>query len=99
MSYRSEYLEYTYGRAGYSDTPARVPFVELVAPFTYVGEEVVRLGSAVTSMMSRVIGSVMRWSNERSTIKALQALDDFRLADIGVRREQIREIARNLAHG
>ncbi|NCF81364.1 MAG: DUF1127 domain-containing protein [Proteobacteria bacterium] len=41
----------------------------------------------------------MRWHNERVTIKALRALEDYRLDDIGVRREEIAAMARTLANG
>jgi uncharacterized protein YjiS (DUF1127 family) len=99
MTYRNNHFEHAHAGAGYANTPTRVPFVELVEPFMYVGEEVVRLGSAAASATSRVTEIFMRWKNERSTIKALRALEDHRLEDIGVRREDIAAVARKLANG
>ncbi|NCF29394.1 MAG: DUF1127 domain-containing protein [Gammaproteobacteria bacterium] len=99
MTYRNNHFEHAHAGAGYANTPARVPFVELVEPFMYIGEEVVRFGSAAVSATSRVTRAIMRWHNERATIKALRALEDYRLDDIGVRREEIAAMARNLANG
>jgi len=99
MTYRNEHFGHAHAGAGYANTPTRVPFVELVEPFMYVGEEVVRFGSAAVSATSRVAGAFIRWHNERSTVKALRELDDHRLDDIGVRREEISAVARKLANG
>ena len=99
MSYEDNRYQHAHAGAGYANTSARVPFFELVQPLAYVGEEVVRLGSTVTSAIFRAVGAFVRWSNERSTIKTLEALDDFRLEDIGIRRDEIREVARRLARG
>ena len=99
MSYRNDHFGHAHAGAGYANTPMRVPFVELVEPFMYVGEEVVRFGSAAASATSRVTAAFMRWRNERATIKALRALEDHRLEDIGVRREEIATVARKLANG
>ena len=99
MTYRNDHFGHAHAGAGYANNPARVPFVELVEPFMYVGEEVVRFGSAAISAMSRVAGAVMRWRNERATVKALRGLEDHRLDDIGVRREEISAVARKLANG
>lgn len=99
MTYRNDNFRHAHAGAGYANTPARVPFVELVEPFMYVGEEVVRFGTAAVSTTVRVIGAFMRWRNERSTIVALRALEDHMLDDIGVRREDIATVARKLAHG
>ncbi len=99
MTYRNDHFGHAHAGAGYANTPARVPFVELVEPFMYVGEEVVRFGSAAVSATARVTGAFMRWHNERSTIKALRGLDDHRLDDIGVRRDEISTVARKLANG
>ena len=99
MTYRNDHFGHAHAGAGYANTPARVPFVELVEPFMYVGEEVVRFGSAAFSATSRVAGAVMRRWNERTTIRALRELDDHRLDDIGIRREEIATVARKLANG
>jgi len=99
MTYRNDHFGHAHAGAGYANTPARVPFVELVEPFMYVGEEVVRFGSAAVSATSRVAEAVMRWRNERATVKALMELEDHRLDDIGVRREEISAVARKLANG
>jgi uncharacterized protein YjiS (DUF1127 family) len=99
MTYRNDHYGHAHAGAGYANTPARVPFVELVEPLMYVGEEVVRFGSAAVAGTSRVTGAFIRWHNERSTIKALRELDDHLLDDIGVRREEISAVARKLANG
>ena len=99
MTYRNDHYGHAHAGAGYANTPARVPFVELVEPFMYVGEEVVRFGSAAVSATSRVTAAYMRWRNERATIKALRELEDHRLDDIGIRREEIPAVARKLANG
>ena len=99
MTYGNDHFGHTHWGAGYANTPARVPFVELVAPFMYVGEEVFRFGSAAVNRTARVAGAFMRWHNERATVKALSALEDHLLNDIGIRREDIPAVARKLANG
>ena len=99
MTYRNDHFGHGHAVAGYANTPARVPFVELVEPFMYVGEEVVRFGTAAVAATYRATGAFTRWYNERATIKALRALEDHRLDDIGVRRDEIAAVARKLAHG
>jgi uncharacterized protein YjiS (DUF1127 family) len=98
MTYGTDHFRHAHAGAGYANSPARVPFVAFFEPFTYVGEEVVRFGSAAVSTVARVTGALMRWRNERSTVKALRALEDHRLDDIGVAREDIAKVARKLAH-
>lgn len=99
MNYSVDNSGHAHAGAGYANVPQRVPFAELVGPFMYVGEQVVQLGSAAVSMAARVAGAFLRWRNERSTVKALRALEDFRLDDIGIRREDIVAVARKLANG
>jgi uncharacterized protein YjiS (DUF1127 family) len=99
MTYGNDHFGHAYAGAGYVNTSARVHFVGLVQPFRYVGEEVVRFGMAAVSTTVRVTGAFMRWRDERSTIKALQALENHRLDDIGVAREDIVKVARKLANG
>ena len=99
MKFGNEHFEHAHAGAGYAHMPARVPFVDLVEPFFYVGEEVVRLATAVSRVVFDAASAVKRHWNQHSTMKALQALEDHRLDDIGVRREDIAELARKLAHG
>jgi|GEM_PF-885513 len=99
MTDRNEHSRRVHGDAGYADVPMRVPFIEVVEPLIYVGEEVARLGSAAISATTRVAAALVRWHNMQSTIKALRTLDDRMLNDIGVRREDITAVARKLANG
>ena len=99
MNHRTDYSGYAHAGAGYAGTPTRVPFTELVEPFMYVGEEVVRFGSAAVSAAARVTGAFMRWHRARATVKSLQALEDHRLEDIGISRSEIAVVARKLANG
>ena len=99
MTYGNDHIGHIHVGAGYANAPARVPFVELVDPFMYVGEEVVRFGSAVVNRTARVASAFVRWHNERATVKALSTLDYYRLDDIGIRREDIPALARKLANG
>ena len=98
MTYGIDHFRHAHAGAGYANVPARVPFVGLVEPFMYVGEEAARFGSAAVSTAARVTGALMRWRSERSTIKALRTLEDHRLDDIGVAREDIAKVARKLAN-
>ena len=84
---------------GHTSSTAHVPFAELVQPFLYIGEEIFRAGMGVAHSAAGAAGAVSKWRNQRATMKALQALEDHRLDDIGVRREEIPELARKLAHG
>jgi uncharacterized protein YjiS (DUF1127 family) len=99
MTYRNEHTGHRPAYAGYGNTPARVPFVELVEPLMYVGEELVRYATVVARVAYRLAGAFNRWRNERATFNALSALDDHRLDDIGVRRDEIAALARKLANG
>jgi uncharacterized protein YjiS (DUF1127 family) len=99
MKIGTDPFEQPHAGAGYAHMPARVPFVDLVEPFSYVGEEVVRLGTAIARAAINAASVVQRRWNQHTTMKALQALEDHRLEDIGVRREEIAELARKLAHG
>ena len=99
MKFGSDNFGHAHAAAGYANAPARVPFVELVEPFLYIGEEIVRFAMAAARATARAANAVTRWRNQRATRKALQALEDHRLDDIGVRREDIAELARELAHG
>ena len=99
MNYANDHFGHAYAGAAYGNVPSGVPFVHLVAPFMYVGEEVVRIGTAAFSATAKATDAVTRWMNERKTFKALSALEDHRLDDIGVSRDEIASVARKLAHG
>ena len=99
MKFRTDQFGHAYAGAGYGNVPTRVPFVELVEPTHYVGEEIFRFGNAGVRAATRAAGAFNRWRNRRATFKALSALEDFRLEDIGVRREDIAKIADDLANG
>lgn len=99
MSNWNDHFGHAHAGAGYGNTPARVPFVELVEPFMYVGEEVVRFGTAAFSTAVKAKDAFARWRNTRATVKALSALEDHRLEDVGVRRDEIVAVARKLANG
>lgn len=99
MNHRADHFEYAHAGDGYANTPTRVPFVELVEPFMYVGVEIVRSASAAVSATARANAAFKRWRNKRATILALRQLEDHRLEDIGVRREDIATVARKLANG
>lgn len=99
MKLGTDNFEHAYAGAGHANAPAHVPFVELVEPFLYMGDEIVRFATAAAHATAGPASAVTRWRNQRATRKALQALEDHRLDDIGVRREDIAELARKLAHG
>lgn len=99
MTYRNDNYGSGYAAAGYANTPTRVPFVELVSPLMYIGEEVVRFGTAAFSAAFHMAGAFVRWRNERVTIRALEGLEDHILKDIGVNRGEIIAVARKLANG
>lgn len=99
MTYRNDNYGNGYAVAGYANSPTKVPFVELVTPFMYIGEEVVRFGTAAVAATFRVAAAFMRWRNERATMRALGALEDHILKDIGVSRGEIPAIARKVANG
>jgi uncharacterized protein YjiS (DUF1127 family) len=99
MNFRTEHFEHAHAGASHANVPVRVPFAEFVEPFLYVGEEMVRLGFAMARVMFSAAGAVDRWRNQRATVKALQGLEDHRLDDIGVRREDIAKLAHKLANG
>jgi len=98
MNHRADHFEYAHAGGGHANTPTRVPFVELVEPFMSVGEEIVRGASAVVSTTARMNGAFKRWRNVRATVLALRQLEDHRLEDIGVHREDIVAVARKLAN-
>jgi uncharacterized protein YjiS (DUF1127 family) len=99
MKFRTDHFEHAHAGAGHANVPVRVPFAEFVEPFLYVGEEIVRLGFAMVRGIFSATRAVNRWRNQRATIKALQGLEDHRLDDIGVHREDIAKLAHKLANG
>ncbi|MEE9267016.1 MAG: DUF1127 domain-containing protein [Gammaproteobacteria bacterium] len=76
---------------------AGVPFYEHVASHLYAGEAVATALSAVLETARRGATAVNRWRWERTTRNALASLDRATLADIGVARSEIPDIARAAA--
>lgn len=52
-----------------------------------------RLGTALKQGVSRLAGWVQRFRERRQVVQSLTAMDDRLLADIGITREQIPEVA------
>ena len=98
MNFGTNNFEHALAGGGHANAPAHVPFAEFVEPFLYVGEEITRAGIAAVRAVTGVASAVNGWRNKRATIKTLQALEDHRLDDIGVRREEIAALAGNLEH-
>ncbi len=52
-----------------------------------------RLGAAIGRGVSRIVASIRQAHERRELIRVLSARDDRLLADIGITRDQIREVA------
>ena len=52
-----------------------------------------RLGAAIGRGISRIVASIRQAHERRELIRVLSARDDRLLADIGITRDQIREVA------
>lgn len=76
-----------------TDAPG-VPFVGLVEPTLYVGEELARGFSAAGRATYRAASYAYRWWVARKTVRELSAMDAHRLEDIGVNRRDLRLVAR-----
>lgn len=53
--------------------------------------------SALAQLAHTLAAALRRWHRRRVTIQALKALPDYVLADIGVRRGEIRAVVRRLS--
>jgi len=89
--------QYQRSAAGTGGGTGSVPFYEFVLPNLYVGDIVAALISAGVKALGSGVDAIKRWHWERSTRVALQALDDRILADIGVERSQIDDVAEAVA--
>lgn len=74
-----------------------VPFAEFVAPITFVGETVYTAIEASAKAVGQAFRAAKVKVRERSAIATLAELDDLTLKDIGVRRSEIRFLARKVA--
>jgi uncharacterized protein YjiS (DUF1127 family) len=52
-----------------------------------------RLGAAIGRGVSRIVAAIRQANERRELVRVLSARDDRLLADIGITREQIREVA------
>jgi len=71
--------------------------------FAPVPSRSVPLGSVTTfrvvSLAQRALDTLLVWHNARATERTLRRLSDQQLADIGLHRAAIADIAANLARG
>jgi uncharacterized protein YjiS (DUF1127 family) len=75
----------------------KVTFEDLVEPTRYVGEAFYNASEALTKAAARVVKETAAKARARASIKELSALSDHVLKDIGVKRSEIRELARRVA--
>lgn len=74
-----------------------VPFAELLAPITYVGDAAYTAMVAVARLVGRAFRAARVRARERAAIATLMALDDRMLKDIGVDRSGIHYLVRKVA--
>ena len=91
-------MKITYANPDRYGEPAgatRVPFVELVAPTTFLADGIIAGIGGFANAIPTVAGRIKRARQIRRTVNALYALDDDTLKDIGVKRCEIRAVARH----
>ena len=79
---------------GYSGTAlAQSPLAHVTAPMLPVGDAVYTAFDAVYRTVANAAAAVGRHYRIRATVKAVSALEDHMLSDIGVHRSQIQGLA------
>ena len=76
-----------------SHSPTRVPFFEVVEPQPFVGSAIASALWSTFDTLERAAKAAWRRYRAYKTEKALLALDDATLKDIGVYRSEIQAVA------
>lgn len=74
-----------------------VPFADLVAPKTFFSEAIYTAIETATGFVGQAFRALKVKARERSAVTAVSNLDDRTLKDIGIRRSEIRYLARKVA--
>jgi uncharacterized protein YjiS (DUF1127 family) len=79
------------------DRRISVPFAEFVAPMSHIGEAVYTAIEGTAGLVGQAFRTAKVKARARKQVNVLSGLDDRTLKDIGVRRSEIRYVARKVA--
>jgi len=78
-------------------TVPHIPFVEMIAPQSFVGDVVAETAAGASRTVKKAVVAFKHWYAERKTTTALEECSDRILDDIGILRSEIPGIARAVA--